>query len=57
MSEMSADKPARGGRASRLPTYFTIAILLSFAGGYCAGKDMALRDNARDAKEAAAAGA
>ena len=57
MSETSSNMPARGSGASRLLIYFTIAILLSFAGGYCVGKDMALRDNARDAKEAAAAGA
>ncbi|MFK4002697.1 hypothetical protein [Qipengyuania sp. NPDC077563] len=55
MSETSANMPARGSGVSRLPIYFIIAILLSFAGGYCAGKDMALRDNARDAREAAAA--
>ena len=55
MSETSAEMPARGSGASRLPIYFTIAILLTLAGGYCVGKDMALRDNARDAKEAAAA--
>ena len=52
MSETSAEMPARGSGASRLPIYFTIAILLTLAGGYCVGKDMALRDNA---KEAAAA--
>ena len=57
MSETSSNMPARGSGASRLLIYFTIAILLSLAGGYCVGKDMAMRDKARDAKVAAAAGA
>ena len=55
MSEMSAEMPARGSRPAKFLTSFTIVILLMLAGGYCVGKDMALRDNARDAKEAAAA--
>jgi len=55
VSETSAEMPARGSGVSKLLIYFTIAILLSFAGGNCVGKDMALRDNAKDAKEAAAA--
>ena len=57
MSEMSAEMPARGSRPAKFLTSFTVVILLTLAGGYCVGKDMALRDNARDAKEAAAAGA
>ena len=57
MSETSAEMPARGSGASRLPIYFTIAILLTLAGGYCVGKDMAMGDNARAAEAAAEAGA